>query len=91
MADMVLQRLKQVLDAYGARDADRAMDVWRRDGEIDAMYTSLFRELLTYMMEDPRISRSASICCSAPRISSASAITRPISPRRSTISSSASR
>jgi len=54
MADMVLQRLKQVLDAYGARDADRAMDVWRRDGEVDAMYTSLFRELLTYMMEDPR-------------------------------------
>ena len=54
MADMVLQRLKQVLDAYGARDAERAMDVWRRDGEIDAMYTSLFRELLTYMMEDPR-------------------------------------
>jgi phosphate transport system protein len=54
MADMVLERLKQVLDAYGARDEDRAMDVWRRDGEIDAMYTSLFRELLTYMMEDPR-------------------------------------
>lgn len=54
MSDMVLQRLKQVLDAYGARDADRALDVWRRDGEVDAMYTSLFRELLTYMMEDPR-------------------------------------
>ena len=54
MADMVIERLKQVLDAYGARDADRAMDVWRRDGEVDSMYTSLFRELLTYMMEDPR-------------------------------------
>jgi len=54
MADMVLQRLKQVLDAYGARDSERALDVWRRDGEVDAMYTSLFRELLTYMMEDPR-------------------------------------
>jgi phosphate transport system protein len=54
MADMVQQRLKQVLDAYGARDSERALDVWRRDGEIDAMYTSLFRELLTYMMEDPR-------------------------------------
>jgi phosphate transport system protein len=54
MADMVLERLKQVLDAYGARDEKRAMDVWRRDGEIDAMYTSLFRELLTYMMEDAR-------------------------------------
>jgi phosphate transport system protein len=54
MSDMVQQRLKQVLDAYGARNEERAMDVWRRDGEIDAMYTSLFRELLTYMMEDPR-------------------------------------
>jgi phosphate transport system protein len=54
MADMVIERLKQVLDAYGARDAERAMDVWRRDGEVDSMYTSLFRELLTYMMEDPR-------------------------------------
>ena len=30
------------------------MEVWRRDDEIDALYTSLFRELLTYMMEDPR-------------------------------------
>jgi phosphate transport system protein len=54
MSDMVQQRLKQVLDAFGTRDEERAMDVWRRDGEIDAMYTSLFRELLTYMMEDPR-------------------------------------
>jgi phosphate transport system protein len=54
MADMVQSRLKQVLDAYGARDSERAMDVWRRDGEVDAKYTSLFRELLTYMMEDPR-------------------------------------
>ena len=54
MADMVIELLKQVLDAYGARDAERAMDVWRRDGEVDSMYTSLFRELLTYLMEDPR-------------------------------------
>ena len=36
------------------RDVDEAMDVWKRDEEIDAMCTSLFRELLTYMMEDPR-------------------------------------
>jgi phosphate transport system protein len=54
MADMAIARLKQVLDAYGTRDVERAIDVWRRDGEVDAMYTSLFRELLTYMMEDPR-------------------------------------
>jgi phosphate transport system protein len=54
MAEMVLEQLKEVLDAYGARDEKRAIGVWKRDGEVDAMYTSLFRELLTYMMEDPR-------------------------------------
>ena len=54
MSEMVLAQLKEVLDAYGARDEKRALQVWRRDGEVDAMYTSLFRELLTYMMEDPR-------------------------------------
>lgn len=54
MADMVLNQLKQVLDAYGARDVNRAVAVWKSDGEIDSMYNSLFREFLTYMMEDPR-------------------------------------
>jgi phosphate transport system protein len=54
MSDMVLTQLKDVLDAYARRDAERALEVWREDGEIDAIYTSLFRELLTYMMEDPR-------------------------------------
>jgi phosphate transport system protein len=46
--------IKDVLDAYVARDADKAMIVWVRDEELDEMYSSLFRELLTYMMEDPR-------------------------------------
>ena len=54
MAELVLAQLKKVLDAYARRDAAQALDVWKRDGEIDALYTSLFRELLTYMMEDPR-------------------------------------
>ncbi len=54
MSEMVLAQLKEVLDAYSARDEKRAVAVWKRDGEVDAMYTSLFRELLTYMMEDPR-------------------------------------
>jgi phosphate transport system protein len=54
MSEIVLEQLKEVLDAFGARDDKRAMAVWRRDGEVDDMYTSLFRELLTYMMEDPR-------------------------------------
>src|SRR5690606_9689044 len=46
--------IKDVLDSYVERDADAALAVWRRDEELDEMYTSLFRELLTYMMEDPR-------------------------------------
>jgi phosphate transport system protein len=54
MGDLALAQLKDVLDAYAQQDAAVALDVWRRDGEIDALYTSLFRELLTYMMVDPR-------------------------------------
>jgi phosphate transport system protein len=46
--------IKNVLDAYVQRDGDKAMQVWLGDEELDELYTSLFRELLTYMMEDPR-------------------------------------
>lgn len=48
------EMIKDVLDAYLARDIDKAHMVRERDKELDALYTSLFRELLTYMMEDPR-------------------------------------
>lgn len=54
MAGQVQGMIKNVLDAYGARDIDKADDVRLRDEEVDLMHTSLFRELLTYMMEDPR-------------------------------------
>jgi phosphate transport system protein len=54
MADLVSAQLKQVLDAYASRDLQSALAVWKGDEEVDAMCTSLFRELLTYMMEDPR-------------------------------------
>jgi phosphate transport system protein len=54
MAALVLGQLKQVLDAYTGHDVATALVVWKSDEEIDAMCTSLFRELLTYMMEDPR-------------------------------------
>jgi phosphate transport system protein len=54
MGELALGQLKEVLDAFIERDADRALKVWYKDEEIDAMYNSLFRELLTYMMEDPR-------------------------------------
>jgi phosphate transport system protein len=54
MAELVLVALKQVLDAYSQRDVAKALEVWRGDEETDAVYDSLFRELLTYMLEDPR-------------------------------------
>jgi len=54
MTDLVLGQLKQVLDAYARADVAKALEVWRRDEEVDSVNNSLFRELLTYMMEDPR-------------------------------------
>jgi phosphate transport system protein len=54
MATLALRLIKDVIDAYVERDADKALAVWRGDEELDEMYSSLFREFLTYMMEDPR-------------------------------------
>ena len=54
MAALVAGLLKQVLDAYASRDLAAALAVWSGDEEVDNLCTSLFRELLTYMMEDPR-------------------------------------
>ena len=54
MGKLVLNRLTSVLDAYTRSDLDRAVLVWTRDDEVDEHYNSLFRELLTYMMGDPR-------------------------------------
>ncbi len=59
MSDLALEQLKDVLDAYAQNNVEAAVDVWSRDGAIDALNNSLFRELLTYMMEDPR---SISFC-----------------------------
>jgi phosphate transport system protein len=54
MTALVQSQIKSVLDAYAAHDLPAAMAVWKGDEEVDAICTSLFRELLTYMMEDPR-------------------------------------
>jgi len=54
MTELVLGQIKDVLDSYAHRDSTKAVVVWRGDEEIDAVNNSLFRELLTYMMEDPR-------------------------------------
>lgn len=55
MTTLAAHLLKDVLDGYAERDARKAMQVWNRDEEIDSLYTSLFRELLTHMIEDPGI------------------------------------
>ena len=54
MGKLVLARLASVLDAYTRSDLERALAVWSQDDEVDEHYNSLFRELLTYMMGDPR-------------------------------------
>jgi phosphate transport system protein len=59
MTELVLTQIKDVLDAFARRDVGKAVQVWRSDEEVDAVNNSLFRELLTYMMEDPR---NISVC-----------------------------
>ncbi|MCW4116252.1 phosphate signaling complex protein PhoU [Aurantimonas sp. MSK8Z-1] len=54
LSELALDQLKEVLDAYAERDHKRAEAIRVNDELIDSMYTSIFRELLTYMMEDPR-------------------------------------
>jgi phosphate transport system protein len=54
MGQLVMTMMNNVIDAYIAQDADKALTIWHADEEVDEMYVSLFRELLTYMMEDAR-------------------------------------
>jgi phosphate transport system protein len=54
MARLVQESLKLTVDAIGDADADKAIQVWRSDEAVDDIYTAIFRELVTYMMEDPR-------------------------------------
>ena len=54
MGELVATRLKDVLDALASREVDRAIAVWAQDHEVDEHYDAIFRELLTYMMGDPR-------------------------------------
>jgi phosphate transport system protein len=53
MGRLVSSRLREVLDAYAAGDVEPALNVWRRDGEVDEHYESLFRELLILMASEP--------------------------------------
>ncbi|HLH97231.1 MAG TPA: phosphate signaling complex protein PhoU [Xanthobacteraceae bacterium] len=52
MGELVLDQLKEALASYAQRDSAKALQVWRADAQVDAVYNSRFRELLTYMMED---------------------------------------
>jgi phosphate transport system protein len=54
MARLVQGQLKSIIDALGDNDAEKATEVWRSDQVVDDIYNALFRELITYMMEDPR-------------------------------------
>jgi phosphate transport system protein len=54
MAHMVQGQLKSIIDALGAGDSAKAVEVWRSDRVVDDIYNALFREVITYMMEDPR-------------------------------------
>ena len=54
LGNLAQAMIKDVLDAYLEKDAEKAEMVRRQDEEVDALHTSIFRELLTYMMEDPR-------------------------------------
>jgi phosphate transport system protein len=54
MGRLVQENLKAIIDALGEADADRAVEVWQADLQIDNIYNAIFRELITYMMEDPR-------------------------------------
>ncbi len=54
MARLVQENLKSIIDAVGENNVELAVEVWRSDAQIDEIYNALFRELITYMMEDPR-------------------------------------
>ena len=54
MAEAAQEMLREALDAFVAGDADRAAAIVERDSKVDAYYAAIFRELLTYMMENPR-------------------------------------
>jgi phosphate transport system protein len=54
LAELAAEEVRGVLAAYRDGDAERAYEVWKDDAELDEAYTGYFRQLLTYMMEDPR-------------------------------------
>jgi len=54
MGRLVQESLRLAIDALSQNDKDKALEVWNSDKAVDELYTAMFRELITYMMEDPR-------------------------------------
>lgn len=61
MAEISIDMLRQALDAFIEMDLERCQAIWRRDDEVDALYDQVYRELLTYMMSDPRTIERATL------------------------------
>ena len=75
MSAIVIDMLRQALDGFARLDAEAAPAIARRDLEVDDSFRAVLRELLTYMIEDPRtISATLDVFCSSPRRWSARAI-----------------
>ena len=91
MGALADELLKEALDAYAKRDAERARDIWVRDADLDSLEGSVFRDLLSQMIEDPRAISFCANTMSVSKASSGSATTPPTSPRPSSIWSRASR
>ena len=82
LTTLLLGQLRQVLDGFVHRDVGKATQVWNRDDQLDQLYTSLFRELLTYMMEDPAaITFGIHLLFCTKNFLNGWVITPPISPR----------
>jgi phosphate uptake regulator len=83
MAEIAGEMVHDVLTAFAARDPSLAVDVIERDARVDAFYDSIFRNMVSFMMENPPPSPLRRTCYSLRAISNGSAITPPILPNRS--------
>ena len=80
MAELALKMLNEGLQAFAERDEDLARKVCADDDAVDDLYNQIYRELLTYMLEDPRNIQRATTCCGWRTTWSGLLTARPISP-----------
>ena len=79
MADIARELLVEALESYTEMDAERARQIARRDDEVDRLYEQVYRELLTFMISDPRTITRAPTCSGRPTTSNASPTASPTS------------